>query len=182
MLHATLVMPVFNEIENLGDVLASVAAQDVAAERLFLVIVDNGSDDGSHELAARWLADSAIRGMVIGNPRRSIPTSLNLGIAHARPGDIVIRLDAHTTYAPDYVHSILAAFETARLGRCRIPPGGGRTAGEQRLPGCLASWSARGGGQIRRALEGERRCRASRAHPPPRLPNAANSGDQRVSR
>jgi succinoglycan biosynthesis protein ExoA len=126
MLRATLVMPVFNEIENLGDVLSSIDAQDVAADRLFCVIVDNGSDDGSREMAQRWFAAGAIGGLVVSNPRRSIPTSLNLGIAHARPEDIIIRLDAHTTYAPDYVRSILAAFETAPatvgcVGGCQIP-------------------------------------------------------------
>src|ERR1700679_1570833 len=60
MLCATLVMPVFNEIENLGDVLSSIDAQDVAADRLFCVIVDNGSDDGSREMAQHWLAAGAI--------------------------------------------------------------------------------------------------------------------------
>jgi succinoglycan biosynthesis protein ExoA len=126
MSHATLVMPVFNEIENLGDVLASIDAQDVDADRLFFVIVDSDSNDGSREFAIRWLAGSAINGIVISNPRRSIPTSLNLGIGHARPGDIVIRLDAHTTYAPDYVSSILDAFAAAPatvacVGGCQIP-------------------------------------------------------------
>ena len=126
MLNATLVMPVFNEIENLGDVLASIAAQDVAPERLSFVIVDNGSTDGSRELAVRWLAAAALSGTIVENPRRSIPTSLNLGISHARPGDIIIRLDAHTTYAPNYVRSILSAFAAAPasvgcVGGCQIP-------------------------------------------------------------
>jgi succinoglycan biosynthesis protein ExoA len=119
-------MPVFNEIANLGDVLASIAAQDLAADHLYVVIVDNGSDDGSRELAVRWLAGAAIDGTVLENPRRSIPTSLNLGIAHARSGDIIVRLDAHTTYAPNYVRSILSAFATAPasvgcVGGCQIP-------------------------------------------------------------
>jgi succinoglycan biosynthesis protein ExoA len=126
MLHATLVMPVFNEIENLSDVLASIAAQDVSADRLFFVIVDNGSTDGSRELAATWLAGAAMSGTIVDNARRSIPTSLNLGIFHARKDDIIIRLDAHTTYARDYVRSILSAFATAPLsvgcvGGCQVP-------------------------------------------------------------
>jgi succinoglycan biosynthesis protein ExoA len=120
------VMPVLNEIANLADVLASIAAQDVSMDRLYFVIVDNGSTDGSYELAVRWIAGAAMDGTVIANPRKSIPTSLNLGISHARPGNIIIRLDAHTTYAPDYVRSILSAFETAPLsvgcvGGCQVP-------------------------------------------------------------
>jgi succinoglycan biosynthesis protein ExoA len=111
--RATLVMPVYNEIGDLADVLRSIARQDVAHERLFFVVVDGDSDDGSRELAERWLSESDIGGIVIGNPRRSIPSSLNAGIRQARDGDIVIRLDAHTTYAPDYVSSILDAFAAA---------------------------------------------------------------------
>lgn len=111
--RATLVMPVYNEIGDLADVLRSIGRQDVAHDRLFIVIVDGGSDDGSRELAERWLADGDIAGKVIANPRRTIPTSLNAGIGHARTGDIVIRLDAHTTYAPNYVSAILDAFDAA---------------------------------------------------------------------
>ncbi len=126
MLCATLVMPVYNEIENLGDVLASLDAQDVGFDRLFFVIVDNGSDDGSREFAERWFAGSEIVGMVVSNSRRSIPASLNAGIEHARPDEIIIRLDAHTTYAPDYIRTILEAFEAAPptvgcVGGCQVP-------------------------------------------------------------
>jgi succinoglycan biosynthesis protein ExoA len=110
---ATLVMPVYNEIGDLGDVLASIAAQTAAHDRLFIVIVDGGSDDGSRELADRWLDGADIPGLVILNPKRSIPSSLNAGIGRARPDDIIIRLDAHTTYEPGYVASILDAFAAA---------------------------------------------------------------------
>ena len=127
-------MPVYNEIENLGDVLASLDAQDVGLGRLFFVIVDNGSDDGSREFAERWLAGSQIMGEVVTNARRSIPASLNSGIEHARPDDIVIRLDAHTTYAPDYIRTILETFEAAPptvgcVGGCQVPQ---REAGFER--------------------------------------------------
>jgi succinoglycan biosynthesis protein ExoA len=106
-------MPVYNEIGDLGDVLESIAAQSTAHHRLFIVIVDGGSDDGSRELAERWLARNDIPGVVVRNPKRSIPSSLNVGIRHARPGDILIRLDAHTTYEPNYIDSILDAFAAA---------------------------------------------------------------------
>lgn len=39
---------------------------------------------------------------ILDNPARSIPAALNLGIAAAR-GEIIVRMDAHTVYAPDYI-------------------------------------------------------------------------------
>jgi len=36
------------------------------------------------------------------NPDRIVPSSLNIGIKHAR-GDYIVRIDAHTEYSPDYI-------------------------------------------------------------------------------
>jgi len=63
---------------------------------------------------------------VIFNPRRTIPTSLNLGIERARPGTILVRLDAHTTYESDYIELLVNAFETSPvtvgcIGGAQIP-------------------------------------------------------------
>jgi GT2 family glycosyltransferase len=43
------------------------------------------------------------------NPQRYVPYALNAGIRQAG-SDIIIRLDAHTTYAPDYFEQIIAVF------------------------------------------------------------------------
>jgi succinoglycan biosynthesis protein ExoA len=117
-------MPLYNEAEDIADVLESLTQQTYAHQAMFAVIVDGGSTDGSRETAQRWLADGDIPGILVDNPRRTIPTSLNLGIAHARPDDIVVRLDAHTTYGPDYVRSIAVSFS-------RVPPSIGCIGGAQ---------------------------------------------------
>jgi len=39
------------------------------------------------------------------NPKRIVPYALNKAIEAAK-GDIIIRLDAHTDYAPDYFEKI----------------------------------------------------------------------------
>jgi len=44
---------------------------------------------------------------VIDNPRRIVSSGLNAAIRAAR-GDIIIRMDAHTEYAPDYVQQCVA--------------------------------------------------------------------------
>lgn len=109
----SLVIPVYNEAEDLRDVLTSIEAQLYSHAALFLILVDGGSSDGSLEIARDWLARTDIAGEIVPNPRRTIPTSLNAGIARVRSGDIVVRLDGHTTYAPDYVARIVEAFALA---------------------------------------------------------------------
>jgi len=109
----TLVMPMYNEASDIAEVLASVAAQTYPHHALRLLVIDGMSTDGCAETAAAWFASSGIAGEVISNPRRRIPTSLNVGLAHARSGDYVVRLDAHTIYDSDYVATIVRAFERA---------------------------------------------------------------------
>ena len=64
------------------------------------------SDDGTRELLAR-LAATGSRLRVIDNPVRIIPAGLNAAIRVAR-GRIIVRMDAHTEYAPDYLHHCVA--------------------------------------------------------------------------
>lgn len=106
----TLIMPVYNEAPDLPEVLESLSAQTYPHGLMTVVVVDGGSTDGSAAIVRAWLASSDIAGEVLHNPRRTIPTSLNLAIASAPAANAIVRLDAHTTYAADYVAAIVAAF------------------------------------------------------------------------
>ncbi|GAC1580957.1 MAG: hypothetical protein NVS3B7_15770 [Candidatus Elarobacter sp.] len=104
-------MPFLNEAAHLPDVLASLTEQTFPHERLRLVAVDNGSSDGSGELVRRWIDGGGIGGEVHREEARSIPRALNAALARVAPESYVVRIDAHTHYAPDYVAAIVAAFE-----------------------------------------------------------------------
>jgi glycosyltransferase involved in cell wall biosynthesis len=105
-----LVMPIYNEAASLAETLASIATQTFDHRRIRLIAVDGASTDDSAAVVRRWLAATDIDGSVISNPRRRIPISLNVGIAALDPADLVVRLDAHTTYGPTYLADIVAAF------------------------------------------------------------------------
>ncbi|HEY7982017.1 MAG TPA: glycosyltransferase, partial [Candidatus Eremiobacteraceae bacterium] len=98
-----LVMPIYNEAASLAETLASIATQTFDHRRIRLIAVDGASTDDSAAVVRRWLASTDIDGSVISNPRRRIPISLNVGIAALDPADLVVRLDAHTTYGPTYL-------------------------------------------------------------------------------
>jgi succinoglycan biosynthesis protein ExoA len=99
--------PVYNEAAHLDALLAFfVKALPVEKE---LWIMDGGSTDGSVEVVQHWQQQHAgIR--LLHNPHRTVPYALNQGLA-AASGAILVRLDAHTTYADDYLEQILAVFE-----------------------------------------------------------------------
>jgi GT2 family glycosyltransferase len=67
------------------------------------------SDDGTRRILER-LADEDERLRVIDNPGRIVSTGLNTAIRVAH-GRIIIRMDAHTEYAPDYVRQCLVVLE-----------------------------------------------------------------------
>ncbi len=113
MQGVSLIIPMYNESSDIVDVLESVCAQEYPHEALQLIVVDGGSTDGSTEIVRSWLEKNDVPGEIVENPRRTIPTSLNVGLAHARPENIVVRLDAHTTYDRHYVTTLVAGFAAA---------------------------------------------------------------------
>ena len=98
----SIVVPCRNERAHLEPFLSSVFAQRLPADTAFEVLVADGdSDDGTREHLETFTRDEP-RLKVIGNPQRIVSTGLNRAIA-AAAGDVIVRMDVHTDYAPDYV-------------------------------------------------------------------------------
>jgi succinoglycan biosynthesis protein ExoA len=93
-------MPVLDEAAGIDEVLESVAAQDYRGE-WEVVIADGGSTDGTLDRLAAWTARMP-RWRVVHNPERTQSPGINLAVAQAT-GEVIVRMDAHTTYEPDYV-------------------------------------------------------------------------------
>lgn len=97
----SVVIPMRNEAATIAPLLDGVFAQDYPATRLEVLVVDGASSDDSASLVEVYAArDPRVR--LLHNPRRIVPTALNIGIRAAR-GDIICRIDGHTRVAPDYV-------------------------------------------------------------------------------
>lgn len=109
--RACLVMPFRNEARHLPEVLASLAAQRVTRARLRYVFVDSASSDESAALARAWLEATGNPGEVVAVERPGISRALNAGAARAAADEIVIRLDAHTIYEPEYLRKLLDALD-----------------------------------------------------------------------
>jgi glycosyltransferase involved in cell wall biosynthesis len=89
-----------NEIRHIREFLDSILSQDLAGMDWEVIVADGMSEDGTREVLEQYAAsDPRLR--VVSNPGRTVSTGLNAAIVAAR-GDIVLRMDAHTMYAPDY--------------------------------------------------------------------------------
>lgn len=101
----SIVVPCRRERQHIERCLQSILAQDEPLGGMEIIVADGMSEDGTRE-ALRRLASLDSRLRVIDNPRRSAAAGLNTAIRCAR-GEVIIRMDAHTTYARDYVSQCL---------------------------------------------------------------------------
>ena len=99
----SVVIPVRDDATHLEDCLALLARQTVPPREV--VVVDNGSGDGSALVAAAWGA------RVVVEERVGIPAAAATGYDSAR-GDVIARLDADSRPGPRWVEQI-----TDRMGR-----------------------------------------------------------------
>ncbi len=89
------------EALHIRETLTSILAQAEPEGGFEIVVADGMSDDGTREMLAEIArADSRVR--VIDNPARLTAAGLNAAI-RAASGRILVRMDAHTRYAPDYL-------------------------------------------------------------------------------
>ena len=108
----TVAIPVRNEEGTIERCLDSVLGQ--THRNLQVIVVDGESTDGTQDLVKRIMADDP-RVELLVNPRRIVPSSLNLALDHAR-GTWWVRNDGHSTIPPDYVERAVAHLRSGRWG------------------------------------------------------------------
>jgi glycosyltransferase involved in cell wall biosynthesis len=97
----SVIVPVHNVDRFLGEAVESVLAQTYREWELLLV--DDGSTDGSRQIAERYAAEHPERIRFLhhqGHENRGASATRNLGIAHAR-GEYLALLDADDTWLPE---------------------------------------------------------------------------------
>ncbi len=92
--------PTLNEEAHILETVRCLQSQRLDQDVEFL-FMDGRSEDATRSMLQRLAADDP-RIRIVDNPERGIPFALNIGLENAR-GEFVARMDAHTTYPPDYL-------------------------------------------------------------------------------
>jgi len=105
----SIVMPCRNESGHLADAVRDAFAQQRRGFDLEVLIAVGPSTDGTEALAERLrTGHPGLR--VLPNPAGVVPHGLNAAIRAAR-GGIIVRMDAHSRYPPDYVAALVEALD-----------------------------------------------------------------------
>ena len=97
----SVILPVRNEEKYICACVASIFAQDYPVDRMEVIFVDGCSEDRTVELLHEEQRKHP-QIIVLHNPDRTVPYAMNIGIRRCR-GGVIVRLDAHAEYPPDYV-------------------------------------------------------------------------------
>ncbi len=107
--RVSVIVPCRNEIRHIEAFLDCLRRQDLGRIEMEVLIADGMSFDGTRrvlqEFERRFPASK-----IIDNPEKLTSAGLNRAIEKAL-GEIIIRMDVHTIYAPDYIRSCVQVLQ-----------------------------------------------------------------------
>jgi glycosyltransferase involved in cell wall biosynthesis len=107
----SIVIPCRNEAGYIQQCLDSILAADYPVDRMEILVADGCSTDGTRQVLERYRQDHPCVAL-LENPRGTTPSGLNAAI-RAAAGSIIIRMDAHVLYPPDYLRRLVDALESS---------------------------------------------------------------------
>ena len=101
--RVAVIVPAYNEAENLPDTLTQLPTREVGG--MYVIVVDDGSTDGTAEAARRHGADLVVRHSV----NRGLGAALRTGLTAAREIDAcaAVYIDADGEYPPSQIPDLL---------------------------------------------------------------------------
>lgn len=125
MAPALIIIPTYNELENLPELVKAIFA---VAEDVHLLVVDDGSPDGTGALADELAAADARVHVLHRSGKLGLGTAYIAGFKWALERDypLVMEMDADFSHQPRYIPDFIAKAQDAGLVLgCRYIPGGG---------------------------------------------------------
>lgn len=104
-LKVSIVIPCRNEEKHISKCLDSLIDNDYPKYLIEIFVIDGMSEDNTREIIKKYIGKYPFI-KLINNSRNIVPTALNIGIKKAR-GDIIIRIDAHSTYPSSYIEKLI---------------------------------------------------------------------------
>jgi len=111
----TVVIAAFNEAKHIEDTVRNKLAQDYPRDRLRVIVVSDGSEDGTDEIVKRIAADDPRVSLIRQTPRQGKTAGLNLALREAT-GDVVVFSDANSIYRPEAIARLARNFADPEVG------------------------------------------------------------------
>jgi cellulose synthase/poly-beta-1,6-N-acetylglucosamine synthase-like glycosyltransferase len=109
----TVLIAAYNEARHIVETVRNKLAQDYPPDRLEVIVISDGSTDGTDELV-RGLADPRVQ-LIRQEPRAGKTAGLNLAAPRAG-GEILAFADANSLWAPDALARLVEPFADADVG------------------------------------------------------------------
>ena len=104
MISFSLIVPIFNEENYILEFLNCLESQTISPDEV--IFIDGNSFDNTVNMINSYGMKNV---KILQNEFRTVPYALNLAINHCK-SDVIVRLDAHTQYAEDYLERIVEKF------------------------------------------------------------------------
>ena len=105
----SVICPIYNEEKYISQFIDSLLLQDYPKDDLEILLIDGMSNDKTREIVADYTAKYPFIHL-IDNPDKIVPCAMNRGIEEAK-GEIIMRLDAHASYQPDYFSVLVSGLK-----------------------------------------------------------------------
>ncbi len=101
----SIIIPCRNEEKFIEKVIKSILNQTYPKDKLEVIFVDGMSEDRTQDIIKEYASKYPFI-KLLENPYKYVPHAMNIGIKNST-GDIIIRMDAHSEYPPDYVEKLV---------------------------------------------------------------------------
>ena len=105
LLSVSIIIPCRNEEKYISKCLDSLLDNNYPKGLIEIFVIDGMSEDNTRKIIKRYIEKHPFI-KLINNSKKIVPTALNIGIKKAR-GDIIIRIDVHSTYPSNYIEKLV---------------------------------------------------------------------------
>ena len=117
-IEISIIVPCFNEEKTIQLLLQAILDQNIEPEKMEVIIADAMSTDNTRSKIQEFaFKNPKLSIRIVDNIKRTIPAAINLA-ANSAQGEYLLRLDAHSVPAGDYVQNSIDLLKVRKSTEC----------------------------------------------------------------